>query len=175
MNRSVEQTNRPRTAFRFMWFVCPVLRFLPDELGKKDTHSLISVWNIIHSEKLWPGHGFSVYVHCDLDLGDTTLGQDHDTPLGHWQQVCEKWSRSNLAVMSYGPDMDLGYMCNVTLTLEKSPWVKVMTYPSVMDNKCVKYYPDPTLQWEVLTQTRILWNICALWPCPWRYDTPLGH
>ena len=40
MNRSAEQTNRPRTASRFTWFVCPVLRFIPHEPRKKDTHSL---------------------------------------------------------------------------------------------------------------------------------------
>ena len=42
MNRSAEQTNRPRTASRFTRFVCPVLRFIPHEPRKKDTHSLIS-------------------------------------------------------------------------------------------------------------------------------------
>ena len=40
------------------------------------------------STKLWPEHGFPVCVHCDLDLGDMTLGQGHDTPLGHGQQLC---------------------------------------------------------------------------------------
>ena len=40
MNRSAEQTNRPRTASRFTRFVCPVLRFIPHEPRKKDTHSL---------------------------------------------------------------------------------------------------------------------------------------
>ena len=29
------------------------------------------------------GHRFSVNVHNDLDLGDMTLGQGHDTALGH--------------------------------------------------------------------------------------------
>ena len=47
------------------------------------------MWNIIQiqlgSEELWPGHGFWVCVHCYLDLGDMTLGQCHDTPLGHGQ------------------------------------------------------------------------------------------
>ena len=47
-----------------------------------------------------------------------SFGQGHDTPFGHGQQLCEILSRSNLAVRSYGPDMDLGYMCTVTLTLE---------------------------------------------------------
>ena len=51
-------------------------------------------------------------VHCDLGLGDMTLGQGHDTPLvqghdtpwGHGQQLCDIFSRSNIAVRSYGPD-----------------------------------------------------------------------
>ena len=71
-------------------------------------------------------------MHCDLgdmtlgqghdtslvDLDDMTLGQGHDTPLGHGEQLCEILSRSNLAVRSYGPDMDFQYMCIVTLTME---------------------------------------------------------
>ena len=72
------------------------------------------------SEELWPGHGFSVCLHCDLDLGDMT-------------------------------------------------WIKVIAYPWVMDNICVKYYPDPTGQWGVMARTRIL-DMCTLWPWPWRYD-----
>ena len=47
-----------------------------------------------------------VYVHCDLDLGDMTLGQSHNTALGHGQQLCEIVSKSNFAVRSYGPDTD---------------------------------------------------------------------
>ena len=35
------------------------------------------------SEELWPGHGFSVCVHYDLDLGTMTFGQGHDTSLGN--------------------------------------------------------------------------------------------
>ena len=55
-------------------------------------------------------------MHCDLDLGDMTLGQGHDTPLSPGQQLCEIISRSNLAVRSYGPDTDYGYVCTLTLT-----------------------------------------------------------
>ena len=40
MNRSAEQTNRPRTASRFTRFVCPALRFIPHEPRRKDTHFL---------------------------------------------------------------------------------------------------------------------------------------
>ena len=43
-------------------------------------------------------------MHCDIGLGGMTLGQGHDIPLGHGQQLCEILSRSNLAVKSYGPD-----------------------------------------------------------------------
>ena len=66
------------------------------------------VWNItqiqLGSEVLWPGHTFWVRVRCDLDLGDMTLGQGHDTPLGHGQQLCEIFSRSDKWVRRYGPD-----------------------------------------------------------------------
>ena len=58
MNRSAEQTNRPRTASRFTRFVCPALRFIPHEPRKKDTHSL----NIlINSEPPWR-RAFKIYT-----------------------------------------------------------------------------------------------------------------
>ena len=84
-------------------------------------------------------------------------------------QLCDILSRSNLAVRSYGQDTDLGYVCTVTLTKEIWPWVKIMTHPWVMDNNCVKYYPDPTWSWGGMAQKRIL-SMRALWPWPWRYD-----
>ena len=57
------------------------------------------------SEELWPGHGFLVCVHYDLDRIDImTFGQGHDTPFGHGQQLCEILSRSDKRVQSYGPD-----------------------------------------------------------------------
>ena len=86
------------------------------------------VWILSRSnlaEELWPGHGFAVYVHCDLDLGDMTLGRGHVTPFGHGQQLCVILSRSNLAARSYGPDTDFGYVYTVTLTLKIWPLVKV--------------------------------------------------
>ena len=123
------------------------------------------LWNVIQiqlgSEDLWPGHWFQEYVHCDL--GDMTLVQGQDTSWGHGQQLCEI-SRSIFAVRSYGPDTDFKYMC--TLTLEIWPWVKVMTHPWVMNNKCVKY-PDRTWQWGVMDWTRIF-GMCA--QLPWQYD-----
>ena len=104
-----------------------------------------------------------------------------DTPLSYGQQLCEILSRSNMAMRGYGPDTDLGYVFTVTLTLKIWPWVKFMTHPWVMDNSCVKYYPDPTWQWGVIARTRIL-GMCSMtltleiWPWvkvlihPWAMD-----
>ena len=98
-------------------------------------------------EKLWPGHGFWVCVHCDLDL---TL------EIWPWVKLMtHPWFMENNCVKYY-PDPTLqlgvmvqtwisGYVCTVTLTLEIWPWVKVMTHPWFMGNNCLKYYPDPTL------------------------------
>ena len=45
------------------------------------------------------------------------MGQGHDTRLGHGHQLCEVLSRSNMTMGSFGPDMDFGNVCTVTLTL----------------------------------------------------------
>ena len=74
-----------------------------------------------------------------------------------------------MVARSYGPDTDLRFVFTVSLTLEIWPWVKFMTHPWVMDNDCVKYYPDPTWQRGVMARTRIL-GMCSLCPWPWRYD-----
>ena len=70
------------------------------------------------SEELWPGHTYFAMCALYLDLGGMTLGQGHDTSLGHGQQLCEILFRSNMAVRSYGPDTEFGYVCTVTLTLK---------------------------------------------------------
>ena len=59
-----------------------------------------------------------VCVYCDIDLRDMTLGQCHDTSLGHGQQLYEVLLRSNVVVKSYGPEADFQYVCTVTLSLE---------------------------------------------------------
>ena len=63
-------------------------------------------------------------------------------PLGHGQQLCkcEILCRSHLAVRSYDPDRNFGYVCTMTLALEVWPCVKVTTHSWVTDNNCVKYY-----------------------------------
>ena len=97
------------------------------------------------------------------------LWSGHSSPLGHGQQLREILYRSNLAVRSYCPDTDFRYVSIVTLTWEIWPFVKVMTHPWVMDNNCVKYYPDLTWQWGLMAWARIL-GIWALWPWLRRYD-----
>ena len=45
------------------------------------------------------------FVHCDIDHGDMTFVQGHDTPFGHGQQLCKYFFfRSNKGVRNYGPD-----------------------------------------------------------------------
>ena len=116
------------------------------------------VWNIIQiqlcSLALWPGHGFWVCVHCDIDLGDMTLGQGHWIPCSHWRQWCDKSSTSNMTVRSYGPDTDFRYVCTVTLTLKIWSWVKIMTRLLVTGNNCVIYYADRTSGYKGIVQNR---------------------
>ena len=83
-------------------------------------------------------------MQCDLGLRDMTLGQGHDTPLGHGQQLCEILSRSSMAVKSYGPDTHILLCVHFDLDLG-GPCIKVIQHTWVMDNDCVKY-PDPTWQ-----------------------------
>ena len=53
MNLSVEQTNHPRIASQFTWFVCPVLRFIPPWTQKKDTHSLNNTHDAMTTWRWW--------------------------------------------------------------------------------------------------------------------------
>ena len=135
-------------------YVCTVTLTLEMSPWVRSWHTLALsstiMWNIIqiqlNSKKLWYRQRFYLRVHFDLDHGNLTLDQGHDTPLGRVQQVCEILSRSNLAVRSYGIDKDFSYVCTVTLTLETWPWVEVIIHPWVEVNNHVKYYPDPTKQ-----------------------------
>ena len=64
MNRSAEQTNRPRTASRFTRFVCPALRFIPHEPRKKDTHSLKNSY-------VWLPRKYNYRTHRQTDAGQS--------------------------------------------------------------------------------------------------------
>ena len=51
-----------------------------------------------------------------------------------------------MTVRNYGPDTDSGYVRTLTLTIADMTLLMVMTCPRLIDNYCVKYYPDPTWQ-----------------------------
>ena len=65
-------------------------------------------------------------------------------PMAMGQQLYEILIKSNITVVSYGPDKDYGFVCSMTLSLEICHLVKVMTHPWVMGNNCVEYYLNPT-------------------------------
>ena len=72
MNRSAEQTNRPRTALRFTRFVCPVLRFIPHEPRKKDTHSLNQYClNNFRTTLVTRDNTFALITSCGKSKEDT--------------------------------------------------------------------------------------------------------
>ena len=58
---------------------------------------------------------------------------------------CEVSSKSKILVKSNGQDTHFLYVCIVILSLKIWPWVKVMTYPWIMNNNYVKYYQIQTL------------------------------
>ena len=80
---------------------------------------------------LWPWRYDSprVKVMTHRWVMDKKIGQCHDTPMCHGQQLCEILSRSNLAVRSYGLDKDFGKVCSGTLILDIWLYVKVITQP----------------------------------------------
>ena len=155
-------------------------------LESRPWHALESwitiVWNIIQielgSEELWPGHGFLVCVHCDLDLGDMTLGHCHDTPFGHGQELCEILSRSNSALRIMARTRILGVNCDLDLgdmTLGKGH-----DTPLGHGQQLCEYYPDPTWHWglwpghgfPVSVHCDLDLGDMTLGQC---HDTPFGH
>ena len=104
------------------------------DCGPRSWHSFglwtTILWNIIqiqhNSSDLRPGQELWLRMQCDL--GDMTLGPDHDTSLDHGQQLREILYRSNITVGSYCPNNKYSYACSVTLTLEIWPRVQVMTH-----------------------------------------------
>ena len=76
-------------------------------------------------------------------------------------QLCEILWISNMAVRSYMARTQIFGICALW------PWAwrydirsRSWTHPWVIDNKCVKYHPDPTWKWEVMARTQIL-GICG--------------
>ena len=91
----------------------------------------------LDSTDLWPWPW--VFVHCDLDLGDKTLGRGYETPLGHGQQLFEIISWPNMELRSYGPTRILGMRA-----LRPWPW---------------RYYLESRSWHSLGLWTTIVWNI----------------
>ena len=70
---------------------------------------------------------------CALRPCNMTLGQGHNTPLGH-EQLGEIF-RSKMAVRSYGLVTDFA-VCRCDLDLEDMTLGQVMTHPWVIVNNC---------------------------------------
>ena len=66
-----------------------------------------------------------------------------------------------------------------SLTMELWPWVKVIVHQWVLGSNCVKYYQDPTLHWEVMARTLLVYVHCDIdledMILYQGHDTPLGH
>ena len=122
------------------------------------------------------------FVHLTLEIWprvefiDMTLGQGHDTPLGHGQQWCEI-SRSNMAVRNYVPETDFGYMCTMTLTLGQGhdtplghgqQWCEI----SFRSNMAVRSYGPDTKFRNMCTITLSLeiWPWAKAMTHPWNMD-----
>ena len=79
----------PDKIFRYMCTVILTLEIGPchdTPLGHEQRLcEILSRSNMAARSYYWPGHRFWVHVYCDLDVGDMTLGQGYDTPLGHGQ------------------------------------------------------------------------------------------
>ena len=70
--------------------------------------SIISIQ--VTCERLWPRNKFSLYVNCDLDLGDMTWSESHDTivfniiQIKHDSKELWVWHRFRLCVY-FDPDL----------------------------------------------------------------------
>ena len=127
------------------------------DLGSRSWHTLWSrttiVWNIQiqhGSKKLWPGNGFWVCVHCDLNLGDLAFGQGHDLDQGH--------------------DTPLGYE-HLFENFQDLTWQKgVMALERILDMCALRPWPWRydlgSKSWHTLESwTIIVWNIIQIQHC----------
>ena len=130
-----------------------------------DNNEVIPIPFQLDTKESWPRYRFRVCVHCDLDLGVITLGRG--PPLSHGLQLCDILSRSNMAVKSYGPDMDFVYKCTITLVLEieSRSWHTLWSWTTIVWN-IIKIQHGS----EELWPGHEFLGMCALWPWPWRYD-----
>ena len=91
-----------------------------------------------------------------------TSSQGHDTSLSHGQQLCEILSRSNMAVRSYGPDMDFGYVCSVTLTLGGMTLGQGHDTPLGNGQQLCDILSRSNMAVKSYGRTRIYWYVCTV-------------
>ena len=116
------------------------------------------------SKELWSGYG--LYVDCDLNLRDTTLGLGHDISLDPclWIITSIKTQHDR----SYDPDTDFGRVL--------WPWryelVSRSNKPWVMDNNCEIF--SRSNMTGVMARTRIVTLTLEIWHGQ-GHDTSLWH
>ena len=54
--------------------------------------------------KIWSGQKNSMQVYRDLELGNVTLGQGHNTPSQQKEYLCQIWKCNYNMLRKYGPD-----------------------------------------------------------------------
>ena len=94
MNRSAEQTNRPRTASRLTRFVCPASQFIANEPRKKDTHSLIEFCSVVaevRSKTSQPITGQGGHLRVPIGTKDTYVVGHGDLASCHFLLYSVLW------------------------------------------------------------------------------------
>ena len=81
------------------------------------------------SNELWPRNGFWLCFHCDLDIVYIILGQGHDTPLDHGQQLCKILSRFNSAEILHWPVFMQFFICHVYKSYKSSSTFVAHSFP----------------------------------------------
>ena len=123
MNRSTEQTNRPRTASRFTRFVCPALRFIPLWTQKK-RHSFLKYQDLPTTRTCvcWLSETGTIKGVCDYILVIT----DHYTIFPgssneEWNSKDNRWGsvlqRNSHAYGPYWPSFQSPILENMEVVL----------------------------------------------------------
>ena len=106
------------------------------------------------------------------------LGSRSWHSLGHRQQLCEIISKSNMTVVSYGRDKGYTYVCirnHCDLDLRDMTLIQGDGKPLVMDNNCVKYYPNPTWQKRVIAHNVFMHKKFNLVHNFWTSEENISH
>jgi len=104
---------------------------------------------------LWTGLDFAARSCCDLDLqGSDPIGARHTWPQ-YGDHFCEIVSKSDFKKQSYRPDTILQQGHAVTLTFKVATQMMRVTRLLNMVIISVKYFRNPTSNYNVMGRTRI--------------------